>query len=42
MNLKVFVNLLKETQIEIDTAQSGAECIALATKRQYDIILWII
>ncbi len=38
MNLKVFVNLLKETQIEIDTAQSGAECIALATKRQYDII----
>ncbi len=38
MNLTVFKGLLKQTNINIDTAQSGADCLALATKKSYDII----
>ncbi|MCR4925966.1 MAG: response regulator [Clostridiales bacterium] len=38
MNLEVFVNLLKKTLIQIDTAQSGAECLAFTAKKKYDII----
>ncbi len=38
MNITVFTNLLKQTQIEIDSALSGAECLEMASKRKYDII----
>lgn len=38
MNLSVFVNLLKRTQIRIDTAASGDDGILLASKNKYDII----
>lgn len=38
MNLKVFVGLLKETKIQIDTAINGAEAYALIKKNRYDII----
>ncbi|MBE6913412.1 MAG: response regulator [Ruminococcaceae bacterium] len=38
MNLQVFVGLLKQTQIRIDTATSGEECLAMLRKKRYDII----
>ncbi len=39
MNIMVAVNLLKETKMKIDTAQSGSEAIELAEKTAYDVIL---
>ncbi|WP_049945133.1 ATP-binding protein [Butyrivibrio sp. AC2005] len=38
VNLTVFVNLLKKTGLQIDTAESGDECISLFTKKHYDAI----
>ena len=38
MNLNVFTSLLKMTQIKIDTASSGRDCIELADLNRYDII----
>ncbi|MGN0515085.1 MAG: ATP-binding protein [Lachnospiraceae bacterium] len=38
MNLKVFVGLLKNSGLEIDTAESGMECLELVKKKKYDII----
>ena len=38
MNLRVVQGLLKATQIQIDTAMSGRECLKLVSKKQYDII----
>ena len=38
MNLKVFVNLLKKTKIQIDTADSGFKAIDLVKKTRYDLI----
>ena len=38
MNLKVFKGLLKNTQIQIDTAEGGAQCLELVKKQRYDII----
>jgi len=38
VNLKVFKNLLKETEISIDTACSGKECIEKATSNYYNLI----
>ncbi|SFP97095.1 Signal transduction histidine kinase [Lachnospiraceae bacterium XBB1006] len=38
MNLTVFVNLLKNTQVQIDTAESGKEAIALTREKKYDAI----
>ena len=38
MNLVVFSSLLKQTNVRIDTAESGDEGIALALKNKYDII----
>ena len=38
MNLTVFKSLLKKTDIQIDTAESGDECIAAALRQKYDII----
>jgi signal transduction histidine kinase/CheY-like chemotaxis protein/HPt (histidine-containing phosphotransfer) domain-containing protein len=38
MNLMVFVSLLKQTKVKIDTASSGDEGIACALAKKYDII----
>ena len=38
MNLMVFLNLLKQTQIRIDTATNGDEGIILTQSNKYDII----
>ncbi|MBQ3911484.1 MAG: response regulator [Lachnospiraceae bacterium] len=38
VNLMVFTNLLKRTQIRIDTAMSGDEGIAKTRRKKYDII----
>ncbi|WP_170832796.1 ATP-binding protein [Butyrivibrio sp. INlla16] len=38
VNLTVFVNLLKRTGIQIDTAESGDECISLFGSKSYDVI----
>ncbi len=37
INLNVFVQLLKKTQIVIDTAISGEDALILATEHEYDI-----
>ncbi|MBO4904341.1 MAG: response regulator, partial [Lachnospiraceae bacterium] len=39
INIMVVVNLLKKTQIMIDTAQNGNEGILLASENKYDVIL---
>ena len=38
MNLKVVKGLLKETGIQVDTANSGRECIEYVKAKKYDII----
>ena len=38
MNLTVVKGLLKQTKIQIFTAESGYECLHLVTKEKYDII----
>jgi CheY-like chemotaxis protein len=38
INLKVFANLLGETKMQIDTADSGDACIALFKRNFYDVI----
>jgi len=38
MNVKVFKGLLKNVQIKIDTALSGAECLSMIQNTRYDII----
>ncbi len=38
MNLTVFVNLLKNTKIHIDTADSGDKCLQMSREQKYDII----
>ncbi len=38
LNLEVVKNLLKKTQIEVDTALSGQECIEKLNEKQYDVI----
>lgn len=39
INLKVVVNLLKSTEMIIDTAESGAEAVEMARDIEYDLIL---
>ena len=39
MNLMVVRKLLAATKIQLDTASSGAECLALTQKQHYDAIL---
>ncbi len=39
MNLTVAVGLLKDTQIQVDTATNGEEALTLAATRSYDLIL---
>lgn len=38
MNRRVFKNLLKETLVQIDEADSGMECLTLTHKNHYDLI----
>ena len=38
VNLTVFVNLLKRTKLQIDTAESGDECITHFINKHYDVI----
>lgn len=38
MNLVVIKSLLKETEIQIDTAKSGKECLQRTKEKRYDII----
>ena len=38
MNLTVFTGLLKQTRIQIDTAESGEECLHMITEKKYDLI----
>ena len=38
MNLKVIEGLLKKTEIQVDIADSGMECLGLVQKNVYDII----
>ena len=39
ITLSVLKGLLKETEIRLDTAQGGEECLALCRKKKYDLIL---
>lgn len=38
MNLKVFIGLLKQTQLQIDTALSGKKALEMASHKKYHII----
>ena len=38
INRKVFINLLKQTMVQIDEAESGMACIDMVQKKYYDII----
>ena len=38
MNRKVFCNLLKQTKIQVDEAEDGANCLQLVAKKHYDLI----
>ena len=38
MNLTVVKGLLKQTKVNIDTAESGYECLNMTEKKKYDII----
>lgn len=38
VNLKVVKGLLKDTGLQIDTAESGMECLAMLSGNEYDII----
>ena len=39
MNLKIIKGLLKKTQIQIDFAGGGNECLQLTKEKKYDLIL---
>lgn len=39
MNIMVFKSLLKRTKVQVDTAESGDECLALTQNKKYDMIL---
>lgn len=38
VNRKVFINLLKETQVQIDEASGGMECLEKIRQTKYDVI----
>ena len=38
MNLTVFTGLLKQTEVRIDTAESGEECLCMIAEKRYDMI----
>lgn len=39
VNLTVVKGLLKRTGVQVDTAESGAQCLSMCEKKQYDVIL---
>lgn len=39
MNLQVFLNLVKQTRISVDTADSGREAVKLAETNVYDVLV---
>lgn len=39
MNLKVMQALLKRSQVQLDLASSGTECLEMTKKKKYDLIL---
>lgn len=39
VNQLVIINLLKDTKMQMDTADSGAKCLEAAAKKHYDLIL---
>ena len=39
MNLKVIKGLLKKTKIQVETAESGDECLSLLRKNSYHVVL---
>lgn len=39
VNLKVLSGLLRSTQMQIDTASSGAQCLEMVQKKSYDMVL---
>ncbi len=38
INLKVFINLLKETKVNVDVADGGFACLEMVCKKHYDLI----
>ena len=38
INRKVFINLLKQTKVQVDDVESGIECLELVKQKHYDII----
>ncbi|MGN0620506.1 MAG: ATP-binding protein [Porcipelethomonas sp.] len=38
INLKIVINLLKQTKIKIDTAESGKKCLEMIKEQEYNII----
>lgn len=38
MNLKVLIGFMKATQVQVDTAVSGEQCLLLVQSRHYDLI----
>ncbi len=38
VNRRVFVNLLKETEIQVDEASGGEECLEMVMEKTYDLI----
>jgi CheY-like chemotaxis protein/nitrogen-specific signal transduction histidine kinase/HPt (histidine-containing phosphotransfer) domain-containing protein len=39
LNIKVFINLLKHTEMQVDTAEGGVAALSLICKNTYDLIL---
>ena len=39
VNIEVIIGLLKQTKVQVDTAQSGGACIEAVMHKKYDIIL---
>lgn len=39
MNLAVVQSLLKQTQVQIDTAEDGEKCLGICAEKHYDLIL---
>ena len=38
MNRKVFMNLLKQTKVQVEDTESGKECLELVQQKHYDLI----
>ncbi len=38
MNIKVFLNLLKDSEMYVETASSGYQCLEMTEKKKYDLV----